>query len=126
MPTWQQLSSDSFAAAKLLLRAAHWRSCVSRFYYSAYSAITSELAGNVTFARGWNNPAHEVLLKYIDRNMRLLSREIRKRLKTALRRLYNARTDADYFPQREVDEELSLRCHRDAHLILDTFGVPHD
>ncbi|MDQ2688367.1 MAG: HEPN domain-containing protein [Armatimonadota bacterium] len=43
MATWRELSEDSLKAAEALLREGHYRSSVSRAYYSAYCVATHEI-----------------------------------------------------------------------------------
>lgn len=72
MATWEDLSRECLRAAKRLLDAGCYRRSISSSYYAAYSAVTSELAARrVTFAHGWNNPAHEQLPDLILNNLTL-------------------------------------------------------
>jgi uncharacterized protein (UPF0332 family) len=73
-----------------------WRSSVSRSYYAAYCAVTSDLvARGVRFGRGWHNPPHEHLLHLLTHNL-TLPQDVRRRLSRRMRALRHAREDADY------------------------------
>jgi uncharacterized protein (UPF0332 family) len=117
------MSLDSLRAAKTLAGEGRLRSAISRSYYAAYYAVTGELAAKgVTFARGWNNPAHEQLPDLVSHNLPL-SLERRRRLRKALRILRRAREDADYRPGISVDRQATLDYLRAAILVMDALGV---
>jgi uncharacterized protein (UPF0332 family) len=118
VPTWRELSLDSLLAAQVLLAAGHLRSSVSRSYYAAYCAISSELARRgVSFARGWANPSHEQLPALV-RNALVLSPNTRRQLNQAIRRLRTARENADYRPGVLVDRADAIAAVRDALMIV--------
>jgi uncharacterized protein (UPF0332 family) len=118
MATWEELSRDGLDAAKLLARAEHWRSCVSRCYYAAYSAVTSRLhERGVSFPHGWNNPGHEQLPNLILHNL-TLPMNIRRRLKQLIEFLRNAREDADYRPGITIDKAKVIECILNAEMVL--------
>jgi hypothetical protein len=59
----------------------HWRSSVSRSYYAAYCAVTSELVGRgVSFPHGRKNPGHEQLPNLVLHNL-TLPMNVRRQLK---------------------------------------------
>lgn len=123
MATWTELSRESLQAASSLARVGLWRSSINRSYYAAYCAVTGELAKRrVSFARGWNNPAHEQLPSLIEHNL-ALPRATRRRLKTILRLLRRAREDADYRPTITIDRALALNSLRDAAAVMKELGV---
>jgi uncharacterized protein (UPF0332 family) len=114
LETWEQLSEDSLRAAESLLREGRYRSCVSRAYYSAYCAATSEIVKKLTtFSHGWKNPAHEKVPVYVQSNLILAQtkKDIIVKLITTLRLF---REDADYRPHITVDEQIAKDCIRDA------------
>lgn len=118
MATWDELSLDCLEAAKMLADNGHWRSSVSRSYYAAYSAVTSRLvARRVSFAHGWNNPAHEQLPNLIVHNLEL-PLNIRRHVKQLVHTLRRAREDADYRPGMTVDDTIAIDCIRDAIVVL--------
>ena len=123
MATWQEVSRECLGAAKLLVSEGYWRSSISRSYYAAYCAITSDLVTRgVRFGRGWNNPPHEHLLHLLRHNL-TLSQDVRRRLSRCLRTLRHAREDADYRPGMTVNRTLALHCLRDAIVVLQDMGV---
>jgi uncharacterized protein (UPF0332 family) len=114
LASWRELSLDSLEAAQKLLAAGHWRSSVSRSYYSAYCALADPLSRRgVLFARGWRNPSHDQLPDLIQHSL-LLPINARRQLARAVRRLRIAREDADYRPGTTVDRSLALACMQDA------------
>ena len=119
MATWKELSDDSLAAAKALLRQGCLCSCISRAYYAAYSAATSELrkAKGVRFRYGWSNPSHEQLPRLI-RGKLSLPESSRRELLRAIRRLRMAREDADYRPAVSIDRILAVNIVRAACLFV--------
>ncbi|MGB2823318.1 MAG: HEPN domain-containing protein [Phycisphaerae bacterium] len=120
MATWKDLGTDSLAAATSLLRDGRFRSCISRAYYAAYSAATSELrkAKGVTFRYGWSNPSHEQLPRLIRDKLTSFGEASRRELLRAIRRLRMAREDADYRPAVSIDRGLTVNVVRDACLFL--------
>src|SRR4026208_974990 len=110
MATWQELSQESLASAKTLVAEGRLRNSVSRAYYAAYAAVTAELtARGMSFAHGWNNPAHEQVPDLVGNNLPL-PRATRWRLRSSMRILRRAREDADYRPGVSVDQSLALNC----------------
>lgn len=114
---------DCLRGAKRLLNDGHLRSSVSRAYYAAYCAATSDLAERaVTFTHGWHNPGHEQLPGLILNNSGL-PRANRWRVNRALRLLRQAREDADYRPDVSVDRPLALACVHHATTVLDLLEI---
>jgi uncharacterized protein (UPF0332 family) len=126
LATWQDLSVECLRAAKRLLDEGYLRRSISSAYYAAYSAATSELVTRgVTFAHGWNNPAHEQLPDLILHNSRL-SHNTRRALNRIMRRLRTAREAADYRPAFVVDRALALASVRDSIAVLFALGIEAD
>src|SRR5947208_1148732 len=70
LETWRQMSDGALRGAEVLLREGHYRSSVSRAYYSAYCAAANEIVKKVsTFSFGWNNPAHPKVPVYVQSNL---------------------------------------------------------
>ncbi len=108
MATWQDMSEDCLKAAKKLLEEGLFRRSISSSYYAAYSAVTAELvAKGVSFAHGWNNPAHEQLPELVMNNINL-PRKAKHELRKALLILRPSRENADYRPQVSIDRRLAL------------------
>jgi hypothetical protein len=123
LATWRDLSLDSLRAAKTLAGEGCLRSAVSRSYYAAYCAVTSELVTRgVAFARGWSNPAHDQMPDLVSNNL-ALPPDRRRRLRKALRILRRAREDADYRPGISVDRRAVLDYLRTAILVMEAFGI---
>lgn len=103
-----------------------FRRSVSNAYYAAYSAVAGELTRQgVTFARGWNNPAHDQLPDLVLNNM-TRSRSTRYQINKALRRLRIERENADYRPRMEINRRTALNCVRDAALVSKLLEVQTD
>lgn len=117
MATWQQLAADNIRVAHLLFDQKEYRSSITRAYYAVYSAITSELVNRqVIFARGWNNPSHDQLVRLIQRAG--FVKETRRGMGSTILFLRRAREDADYRPTVTVDRETNLKCLRMAAALL--------
>jgi hypothetical protein len=114
--TWKDLADCQHGAAKHL-RAAMGkgfdRAVCSRAYYAAYALVTSRLPTGISFGRGWQNPPHANLAKYVARIASLREVE-RTAVKTALSRLRARREDADYRPGITVDDGSARESMRDA------------
>jgi uncharacterized protein (UPF0332 family) len=118
------MSQESLASAKTLAAEGRLRNSVSRAYYAAYAAVTGELtARGMSFAHGWNNPAHEQVPDLVGNNLPL-PQATRWRLRKAMRILRRAREDADYRPGVSVDRSLATDCLRFAILVMEALGVP--
>lgn len=112
------MSRDALRAAKNVLDESLPRTSVSRAYYAAYAGITAKLVEHgVRFARGWNNPQHELLPRVINTS-RAFEHDERKTLNRAIRRLRLRREDADYRPQNLVDDAVAREAVRDAATVL--------
>src|SRR2546425_856887 len=104
------MSRECLLAAQKLLVEGHCRSCVSRSYYAAYSAISGALVKRgVTFARGWNNPSHEQVAALVHNGL-ALPVDLRRQINQAIRRLRVAREGADYHPGATIDRPLAVAC----------------
>jgi uncharacterized protein (UPF0332 family) len=121
--SWVEMSRDALGAAQSLLQQGRFRSCASRAYFAAYSAVTVRLVErDVRFARGWHNPPHEQLQALV-RNGLPMPQDARRQLNQALRRLRMARENADYRPGVPVDRREALTCVLDAVLVLRVMEV---
>jgi uncharacterized protein (UPF0332 family) len=126
LSTWQELSQDCLRAAKKLLEEGLYRRSISSAYYAAYSAVTAGLlAKGVTFAHGWNNPAHDQVPELVLHNLGL-PHNTRFQLNKAIRRLRIERENADYRPQVKLERNDALNCVHDALLILNIMEVEND
>jgi uncharacterized protein (UPF0332 family) len=124
--TWNEMSRDSFQVAKRLLEAGHLRSSISRAYYAAYCAVTSDLtARGVSFAYGWNNPSHDQLPELVLHNT-TWPRTTRYQVSRALRRLRRAREDAEYRPEAVIERSAAVEHLHTASLVLRTIGTRHE
>ena len=115
--TWQQLSMGSLTAAEILLREGHYRSSISRAYYAAYCGVTHEIVKMpTTFSFGRNNPTHEKVSMYIQRNLNI-SQAKKDSISTLINTLRLFREDADYRPYVPINETTARDCIRDATAI---------
>ena len=118
MATWAEMSVDNRKAAQNLLDAECYRSSISRAYYTAYCAITSQLAGKYTFPFGGNNPSHPDLPNMILNNLPALPEYRRREIKQAVERIWHARVEADYAPSAYIDRAQAVNALRDAARVL--------
>jgi hypothetical protein len=117
--SWFDVASNARKAASRLAED-HFRSCLARAYYAAYSKVTHDLSGipGVTFPPNREGPNHpsESGTGGIHRLIRThMAGSVDKRAKLAelIGRLYTLRCFADYRPSVQVDgrdarEALSL------------------
>ena len=97
------MSLERLRAAKSLLDAGFHRDSVSRSCYAAYCAATSRVIGSGSqFAHGRQNPSHEQLPDLIA-NTAGIALSDRRKLRSLLRTLRQARENAEYRPAAFVD-----------------------
>jgi uncharacterized protein (UPF0332 family) len=126
LATWEEMSLECLRAAKRLLDHGYLRRSVNSAYYAAYCAVTGELvARGVTFAHGWNNPAHEQVPDLVLNNT-TLARNTRYQINRVMRRLRAARENADYRPAATIDRLVAQACLRDASAVLFSLRVKDD
>ena len=103
MADWNDLASDNYSAANLLVQEEHDRSGVSRAYYAAYSRVTGalKLCGGVVMPIGREGPAHAKAPEFVEKHLTALGRK-RWQLSSLLRTLYTMRRAADYQPSAPV------------------------
>ncbi|MFI5381233.1 MAG: HEPN domain-containing protein [Tepidisphaerales bacterium] len=123
MPTWNEISLDSFHAAGLLFRAGRWRSCISRYYYGAFGGVTEAIRARGYVRPGYETPPHREIPRLIDRHLAHLYPKQRRAMKAAVRRMYDARIVADYRSQRTSDRDVATNVRRDAVEIYRLLGV---
>lgn len=115
------MSEGALRGAEILLREGDYRGSVSRAYYAAYCAATSEIVKKLTtFSRGWNNPTHEKVPLYIQNNL-TLSQAKKDAVSKLINTLRHFREDADYRPNVLVDEQIARDCVRDAAAVQQEF-----
>ena len=120
MSTWVEISLDSFGAANVLFGAARWRSCISRYYYAAFSAVSDALNKNGYVRIGHETPRHREITRLIDQHLTSFYPKQRRSLKAAIRRMYDARIVADYRGGRTSDRDVAQNVRRD---VLDVFRL---
>ena len=112
MATWKDLARDNRLAANETFVNGRWRTCISRAYFSIYSAATSALVQRgVTMPAGRGNPRHTRLPNLIGHYLTGTSHPLRWQLAGVIEKLYKLRLVADYVPQVSVEE-------RDARIAL--------
>ncbi len=108
--SWFDLASDARKAANRLV-SDHYRSCVARAYYAAYSKVTHALAGapNITFAANREGPNHPGetgnggIRRLIKTSMPGMDQPRRVGLSDLIPRLYALQVFADYSPPGAAD-----------------------
>ena len=100
---WEDMSQERLRAAKALLDGGFYRDSITRSYYAAYCAATSRVVGfgNIS-AHGRQNPSHEQLPDLIA-NTAGIALSDRRKIRSLLRTLRQARENADYRPYAFVD-----------------------
>lgn len=126
MAEWSDIARDNLKAAQTLADQAHFRSCTSRAYYAAFSAISFALRAYAPFPRGRETPPHHMVPTLIETHLTSLLTAARlQRVKAALRRLYNDRINADYRSALTIDAGSALRSRQDAYSVCVALGVVH-
>ncbi|MBV9851376.1 MAG: HEPN domain-containing protein [Armatimonadetes bacterium] len=124
MATWQEIGVDSFQAARELYQTGRYRSCVSRFYYAAFSVLAHELAANgVAFGDQQETPNHKGMPKLIKLHLPLEAKAKADCI-AIIRRLYAARIVADY-QRRTLDAAIARDAMRDAAALFRLLGVDY-
>src|ERR1700731_4265084 len=105
--SWDDIGIDSRRGAQML-QEQHPRSCVSRAYYSAFSVLNNRLLPHEAPPPQYETHAHRRIPDLIDEHLFQADDRRRRSLRTTIRRLYNARLDADYRLTRTVDPSTAL------------------
>jgi uncharacterized protein (UPF0332 family) len=119
---WDALAVDSRKAAQKL-KQEHPRSCVSRSYYAAFSAVNQRLLPHEAPQVRHETHMHRELPGLIERHLFPRDQKRRRVLRATIVRLYNARLDADYKRSRTVDRAIALGSLRDAKAVFEMLGV---
>ena len=123
--TWAELATENLRAARTLMREGHFRISATRSYYAAYDAVTYvllERGPHLVFKHGRNNPPHEKLGTFVDKNLGLRWDD-RRQLGPLVSTLLALRIDAEYHPEEEIDDEGARNAIRDAENALVILGV---
>jgi len=123
MNAWTEISLDSFRGAGLLYRGERWRSCISRYYYAAFSAVSEALRRAGYVRSGYETPPHREITALIRRHFTSLYPKHRRALMAAIRRMYDARLVADYRSVRTSDRDVAQNARRDAIEVYRLLGV---
>ena len=119
---WDEIGADSRKGAQLL-RQKHPRSSVSRAYYAVFSVLNQRLLPYDVPAQGYETHAHRAIPDLIEEHLYAKDARRRRSLRTTIRRLYNARLEADYRLARTIDQTGALNALRDAKAIFEMLGV---
>jgi hypothetical protein len=120
------MAHDARDAANSLISDGQCRSCISRCYYSAYAAVTSELLRahpHMSFRYGRRNPDHGSLPQYVMGRLTHLPEPNRRAVARHLRLLRLVREDADYRPDASVDQSVARSARRAAYAVFRELGV---
>jgi uncharacterized protein (UPF0332 family) len=120
---WIEISLDSFHAAGVLFRTGRWRSCISRYYYAAFSAVSETLRKNGYLRAGYETPPHREVTRLIDQHLSSFYPKQRRAMKAAIRRMYGARLIADYRSLRTNDRDIAKNMQRDTIELYRMLGV---
>jgi uncharacterized protein (UPF0332 family) len=115
------MSERSFRAAQALRKLGNHRSCVSRAYYAAFAAVTSEVRKHtLAFPNGYEHPPHARIGAYVRRYLVGFSKTARRNITDAVIRLREARVYADYRQHPETGDAASRNAMGDARFVLAT------
>jgi uncharacterized protein (UPF0332 family) len=127
--TWLNLARDARRSANRLLINDHFRSCLSRAYYAAYSKVTHVLAATpgVNFPQNREGPNHPGELgtggirRLIETAMPNMQQDQRVKLSELVGRLYTLRIDADYKPSANVEAREARAAVSIMNTVFDSF-----
>lgn len=121
MATWEQMANDNLLAAKALQKMGHHRSAVTRAYFAAYSAVTSELAlvKGVKFTFEIN-PSHGELASLTLNHLplKVFATHMRRNIKRSQGLLWKARVEADYVPHATIGPSETLIAMKEASFVF--------
>ncbi len=120
------MALENRATAAELLAAERFRACANRAYYAVYCALTSLLAGSVTFGYGNNNPTHNELPQFILNNLGGFPVYVRQKIVHEFRFLLNARAEADYLPAALVNRQTALSAVQRMENVFDWLEIQDD
>jgi hypothetical protein len=126
--SWFDLASDARKAAGRLV-AEHYRSCVSRAYYAAYSKVTNDLSRSpgISFPPGDEGPKHPGrtgtggIRRLIESSLANMDEPKRVKLSELVGRLYTLRCVADYGPSMDIDGRDAREAISIMNTIFDSF-----
>lgn len=128
MTDWYEIGNDARRAANRLV-SDHYRSCLSRAYYAAYSKVTQELsiAPGVSFPVGREGPnlpgesGTGGIRRLIETSMPNMNKDKRVKLSELIGRLYTLRIVADDRPSVKVDSQDAREALSIMNKIYDAF-----
>lgn len=124
MQSWDEITRDNPKAAQILADRGQFRSCASRAYFAASSAVSFALRAQAPFDGNHEPPAHRMVTTLIDRHLAARVSALRLReIKSMFRRLYNERINADYRSGLTIDKRAALQSRRDAHCVCRVLGL---
>ncbi|MEW6250137.1 MAG: HEPN domain-containing protein [Planctomycetota bacterium] len=124
MADWRDIARDNLKAAQALSKTPHLRSCASRAYYAAFSAVTFALSSHARSGRGHETPAHQAVPGLLEKHLeaKLGARRLTN-VKKMMRRLYNERLSADYRSGLTLDDRSIRQSLRDAFSVCVELGI---
>jgi uncharacterized protein (UPF0332 family) len=123
MAEWCDIARDNLKAAQDLSKD-QFRSCMSRAYYAAFSAITFVLRDHRPFRFGRETPPHREATSLVQRHLATTFSPVKLReLKAMIRRLYDERLNSDYKSGVTIDKRSALRSLQDAYAVCRVLGV---
>lgn len=118
---WQQMALASQKAAQIS-ETTDPRSCISRYYYAAYQAVTAVLLYQGTIPpagrEAWSHDATPGLL--VEKWVTLLKLNERQDLARRLKELYKLRVSADYAGNVVVDRAAVKDARKDCNFLIRT------
>lgn len=123
MAAWDQIAQGNLKAAQVLGDAAEFRSCASRAYYAAFSAVVHLLRSHGPFGKGREAPPHHAVPSLIEKRLKgRMSPGKLRAVKAMIRSLYNERIAADYRSDLTIDARAALQSRRDATAVCRDWG----
>jgi uncharacterized protein (UPF0332 family) len=122
--SWADMSSQAWSAARMLAGSNNRRGALNRAYYAAFAALTSEIRKRtMTFPAGYEHPPHVQMGRFVKRCFDDRSKADRQDLRDAIKRLYQARIEADYRHEARFTDTDVRNALFDARFILHSMEI---
>jgi uncharacterized protein (UPF0332 family) len=120
---WIEIGRNNLDAAKRT-KSEFPRTCASRAYYAAHVILAQNLAdAGYVPPLEMQTPPHSRQVILVDNYLGYKGPNTVRELRSAMRRLYKRRLDADYNRRITVDPPTAQECLRDACTVFKLLGV---
>jgi uncharacterized protein (UPF0332 family) len=123
--TWTDIEKNNLEAAQKALQE-YPRTCASRAYYAAHVVLADALvAAGCAIGLRRQTPPHQQQAKLIGQYLGNLGVKRVRHLRSAIRRLYTHRLEADYMRTVALDSSVALGSLRDACEVFKLLNIEY-